>query len=140
MTVWQQLGELLSRWRDYFFPALNLGQRGERLAVKFLRKQGYIIIARDHRNRLGEIDIIAVDGRTVVFVEVKTRTDQDAGHPADAVNADKQRRLTRAAQAYRKRHSLLEHAARFDVIAITWPAGKGRPVIEHFKNAFEATE
>ena len=84
--------------------------------------------------------LIAVDGRTVVFVEVKTRSAHDAGHPAEAVDYDKQRRLTRAASAYRKRHDLLETAARFDVIAITWPAGKGQPVIEHFKNAFEATE
>jgi putative endonuclease len=140
MTVWQMLGDSLQRSWTYFFPTLNLGQRGERLAVKFLRKQGYIIIARNHPGRFGEIDIIAVDGRTVVFVEVKTRTNQDAGHPADAVNADKQRRLTRSALAYRKQHSLEGHAARFDVIAITWPAGKGQPVLEHFKNAFEATE
>jgi putative endonuclease len=140
MTVWQQLGDTLERSWEFFFPTPDLGQRGERLAVKFLRRRGYIIITRDHRSRFGEIDIIAVDGRTVVFVEVKTRTEHGGGHPADAVNADKQRRLTRAAQAYRRQHSLEGHSARFDVIAITWPAGKGQPVIEHFLNAFEATE
>jgi putative endonuclease len=140
MPVWLLLGELLTKWRARWFPPLTLGQQGERAAVKFLRRQGYIIIAQSHRRRFSEIDIIAVDGRTVVFVEVKTRSNQDAGHPADAVDADKQRRLTRAAQVFRKQHSLLEHSARFDVIAITWPAGKGKPLIEHFKNAFDATE
>lgn len=140
MSVWQRLGELLQAWRTSWFAPLTLGQSGERAAARFLKKQGYTIIACGHRDHFGEIDIIAVDGRTVVFVEVKTRSAHDSGHPAEAVDHDKQRRLTRAASAYRKRHDLLETAARFDVIAITWPDGKGQPVIEHFKNAFEATE
>jgi len=102
-----------------------------------LRKLGYIIVARGHRDRIGEIDLVAVDGRTVVFVEVKTRTSQDAGHPAEAVDENKQRKLTKLALAYLKRHDLLECSARFDVVAITWPDAKSRPTIEHFKNAFE---
>jgi putative endonuclease len=73
-----------------------------------------------------------------VFVEVKTRRSQDAGHPADAVDADKQRRLTRLAVGYLRRHNLLEYPSRFDVIAITWPAGRGKPTIEHIKQAFTA--
>ena len=140
MPVWHWLGELFSAWRTSWFAPLTLGQRGERAAARFLKKQGYIIIACSQRDHFGEIDIIAVDGRTVVFVEVKTRSAHDAGHPAEAVDHDKQRRLTRAASSYRKRHDLLETSARFDVIAITWPEGKGTPVIEHIKNAFEATE
>ncbi|MGE0609918.1 MAG: YraN family protein [Pirellulales bacterium] len=125
----------LGRWRT---PP-SLGQRGEAAAAKFLRGLGYVIVARSARHRLGEIDIVAVEGRTVVFVEVKTRESHDAGHPAEAVTPDKQRRLTRLALNYLKRHGLLEHAARFDVVAITWPAGGRRPVIEHIKNAFEAS-
>lgn len=140
MSVWQQLGELFQQWQTAWFAPLTLGQLGERAAAKFLKRHGYIIIECSHRNPFGEIDIIAVQGRTVVFVEVKTRSAHDAGHPAEAVDNEKQRRLTRAAAAYRKRHDLLETAARFDVIAITWPAGKGQPVVEHFQNAFEATE
>jgi putative endonuclease len=85
---------------------------------------------------LGELDIIAADGRTVVFVEVKTRTSTGAGHPADAIDDTKQRRMTQAALAYLKVHGLLSHAARFDVVAITWPDNSRKPVIEHFKNAF----
>ena len=130
------LAELKSKVAAWFAPK-SLGQRGEEAAARFLRKLGYIIVARGHRDRIGEIDLVAVDGRTVVFVEVKTRTSQEAGHPADAVDEHKQRQLTRLALSYMKRHDLLECKARFDVVAITWPDHKGKPKIEHFKNAFE---
>jgi len=130
------LAELRTKIAAWLSPK-SLGRRGEDAAAKFLRKLGYVILARGHRGRIGEIGLIAVDGRTVVFVEVKTRTSQDAGHPADAVDEDKQRRLTRLALAYMKRHDLLECSARFDVVAITWPDAKSKPKIEHFQNAFE---
>jgi putative endonuclease len=130
------LADLRTKVSAWFAPK-SLGQRGEEAAEWFLRKLGYIIVARGHRDRIGEIDLVAVDGRTVVFVEVKTRTSQDAGHPADAVDEHKQRQLTRLALSYMKRHDLLECKARFDVVAITWPDRKGKPKIEHFKNAFE---
>jgi len=124
-------------WRRWFRPA-TLGQRGEALAARTLRRKGYTIVARGSRAALGEIDLVVVDGRTVVFVEVKTRRSQDAGHPADAVDDDKQRRLTRLAIAYLRRHGLLEYAARFDVVAITWPPGRGKPTVEHIPRAFSA--
>ena len=117
----------------------TLGQRGEAAAARHLRRLGYKLISGSTRSRLGEIDIIAVDGRTVVFVEVKTRQSHDAGHPAEAVTPDKQQRLTRLALGYLKRHGLLQHSARFDVVAVTWPNGQRRPILEHVKNAFEAT-
>jgi putative endonuclease len=125
---------------DYVRRALapkTLGQRGEAAAARYLKRLGYVIVARGSHIRRGEIDLIAVDGRTVVFVEVKTRVSHDAGHPAEAVDREKQRRLTRLAMVYLKRHHLLENSARFDVIAITWPKNQRRPTIEHFKNAFE---
>jgi putative endonuclease len=117
---------------------LPLGKRGESAAARYLRRLGYVIVARGDRALIGEIDLVAVDGRTLVFVEVKTRTSQDAGHPADAVDVAKQRRLTRLALAYMKRHDLLDNPARFDVVAVTWPDKGARPVIEHFPSAFEA--
>ena len=123
-------------WRRTFGPK-TLGQRGEAAAARFLKRLGYKIIARGSHIRRGEIDLIAVDGRTIVFVEVKTRVSHDAGHPADAVDRNKQERLTRLAMVYLKRHHLLEHSSRFDVVAVTWPAGQRRPKIEHFQNAFE---
>jgi putative endonuclease len=116
---------------------LPLGRRGENAAARYLRRLGYVIVARGHRDSVGEIDLVAVDGRTLVFIEVKTRTSQDTGHPADAVDEKKQRRLTRLALSYMKRHDLLENSARFDVVAVMWPDKGSRPVIEHFQNAFE---
>jgi putative endonuclease len=85
------------------------------------------------------LDIVAVDGRTVVFVEVKTRVSHDAGHPAEAVDEHKQKQLTQLALAYLRRYHLLDYSTRFDVVAITWPADQKRPTIEHIKSAFEAT-
>ena len=123
-------------WRRWF-PTPPLGQRGETAAARFLQRQGYKIVARQQENRLGEIDIVAVDGRTVVFVEVKTRA--SAGEsPEEAVGDQKQRRLTRLALSYLRSHGLLEYAARFDVVAVTWPEGRRRPTIEHFKDAFSS--
>jgi putative endonuclease len=124
---------------DRLFPPHSLGQRGEDAAVRYLKRLGYTIIARGQRDKLGEIDIIAVDGRTIVFVEVKTRTSTEGGQPEEAVTTVKQQRMTRVALGYLRRHNLLEYAARFDVVAITWPAGERRPQIEHFVSAFEAT-
>ena len=109
------------------FPPKPLGQRGEDAAARFLKRLGYKVLARSSRLWPGEIDLVALDGRTVVFVEVKTRTSQDAGHPAEAVDLRKQRRLTRLAVTFLKRHGLLEYPARFDVVAVTWPPARGRP-------------
>lgn len=134
LRFFQALSQRLCVWRQ----PLSLGQRGEREAARYLRRLGYTIVARGQRDQLGEIDLIAVEGRTIVFVEVKTRTGDVAGHPADAVDHRKQQRLTRLATAYLKRHDLLDCKTRFDVIAVTWPGGKKRPVLEHFKDAFEA--
>jgi putative endonuclease len=130
------LAQFRETWRGWTRPR-TLGQRGEAAATRFLRRLGYTIVARGERDHLGEIDLVAVDGRTVVFVEVKTRRSHDAGHPADAVDEAKQRRLARLALAYLKRHDLLECRARFDVVAVTWPDDRRPPQIEHYKNAFE---
>jgi putative endonuclease len=131
----------LRAWLQRFFPAHSLGQRGEAAAARFLRRKGYKIIARQDRDMFrGEIDLVAVDGRTIVFVEVKTRRSLNTGHPAESVHDDKQRRLTRLALSYLKRHELLEYSARFDVVAVTWPDTARKPTLEHFPNAFDATD
>jgi putative endonuclease len=128
----------LSTWFRRLFPEKPLGRRGESAAARYLKRHGYRILARGDRLWPGELDLVALDRQTIVFVEVKTRRSQDAGHPAEAVDAAKQRRLTRLAVTFLKRHGLLEHPGRFDVVAVTWPEGRRRPTIEHFKNAFEA--
>jgi putative endonuclease len=133
----RQARRLLRRWWWLYLRPRTLGERGELAAVCYLRKRGYRIIAHSQRGPFGELDIIAVDGRTIVFVEVKTRQSHDAGHPADAVDTNKQRRLVRLALAYLKRHDLLECRARFDIVAVTWPSSGKAPRIEHYQNAFE---
>ena len=128
-----------ARFRDWFaqrFPEKSLGDRGEDAAAKFLKRQGFHILARGLDSPLGELDIVAVDGRTVVFVEVKTRRSDDAGRPSEAIDPRKEQRMTQAALAYLKSNRLLNYSARFDVVAITWPDDTRKPTIEHFKNAF----
>mgnify|MGYP001825243097 FL=1 len=127
----------LRDWLKRFFSEVPLGKRGERAAARYLKRRGYKILARGDRLTSGELDLVALDGRTIVFVEVKTRRTAEAGHPVEAVDPAKERRLTRVAVTFLKRHGLLEHSARFDVVAVTWPEGK-RPTIEHFENAFDA--
>jgi putative endonuclease len=130
----------LRSWLAGRFRQKSLGQRGEDAATRYLKRTGYRILARGLDSRLGELDIIAVEDRTIVFVEVKTRTSTGAGHPTDAIDATKQRRMTQAALAYLKSHGLMQHAARFDVIAITWGENVRTPkTVEHLKNAFDAT-
>lgn len=115
-----------------------LGNRGEREAARYLKTKGYRILARQSRSRIGEIDLIALDGNTIVFVEVKTRSSLNAGHPAEAVTPAKQKQLTRTALEWLKRRNHLNSRARFDVIAITWRDG-APPIVDHFQHAFEPT-
>lgn len=114
----------------------QVGKSGESLAADYLRKHGYRILELNARNRLGEIDIVAMDGQALVFVEVKTRLSPDYGNPKHAVTPHKQCRLTRVALAYLKKNHLLHCKARFDVVAIDWT--QGIPQIELIQNAFEA--
>ena len=134
------LRKLVSGWYRKFFPRKPLGHRGEAAAARYLRRRGHKILARGSRLDHGEIDLVTLDHKTIVFVEVKTRESQDRGHPAEAVDQIKQRRLTRLAVMFLKRHGLLESSfsARFDVIAVTWPPEKWFPAMEHFENAFDA--
>jgi putative endonuclease len=112
-----------------------LGERGERAAARYLRRQGMRILERGYRTHAGEIDLIAREGETLVFVEVKARR---RGVPAEAVTPEKQRRLTLTAVGFLKRYRLLEQRWRFDVVAIVWADDRQPPQIEHIRNAFES--
>lgn len=116
----------------------TLGLAGEDLAEQHLVAQGFRILHRQYRSHWGEIDLIAEDGEWVVFVEVKTRRSTAAGHPVEAVHARKQEKLTRLALAWMKQHRSLDHRARFDVVAVLWPADGSPPQITHYRHAFEA--
>lgn len=125
---------------------MSLGDRGERAAIGYLKRKGYLVIAASENLGVGEIDVIAVDRsnvrrggeRVVVFVEVKTRTSTGKGQPADAVDERKRKQISRAAMTYIRRHALEKCATRFDIVSIIWPDGQRRPDIEHFEGAFEA--
>jgi putative endonuclease len=124
---------------DQWRAKRSFGARGEYAAEKFLRRKGYVIVGRRIRSAVGELDLVAVDKGTVVFVEVKARRAQKEGHPTDAVTIQKQRRITRAALLFIKRNHLTEYPARFDVVTVIWPRDRKQPAIEHFIHAFEPT-
>jgi putative endonuclease len=111
------------------------GDRGERAAARYLRRQGMRIVTRGYHTLWGEIDLVARDGDVLVFIEVKTRR---FGAPAEAVTSEKQRRLTMAALHFLRRHDLLVERCRFDVVAIVWAEDRSPPQIEHIRDAFEA--
>jgi len=115
---------------------LSLGRWGEDLACRTLQRLGLKVLARNLRTPVGEIDIVARQGRTLVFVEVKTRRSTVFGTPAEAVGPRKQRQIVRAAQWYLADTRQPQAAVRFDVVAIV--AGPGEPQIEHLPAAFDA--
>ena len=114
---------------------LYLGKSGEKLAVEFLEKNGYKIWERNYRTKLGEIDIIAKDKDTICFIEVKSRTSDRLGSPAESVLGFKQRRISRAALVYLKEKNLLNNKARFDLVSVI--SVRESPEIVLMKNAFE---
>jgi putative endonuclease len=113
---------------------LPLGRRGERAAEKHLRRMGYRIVARNFRAAGAEIDLVAIDGGTLVFVEVKTRRSRAAGTPEEAVDERKQGRMRRAAEVFAKRYRAEDSEMRFDIVAVD--ASGRRLELEVVRNAF----
>jgi len=116
---------------------LYLGRKGEDAAAGFLKRNGYKIIARNFRNKLGEVDIIAYDGHTVCFIEVKTRSSEKFGIPIEAVSSLKQRQISRVALSFLKDNNILNKEARFDVVSVLFV--KEGAKIELIRNAFDMT-
>ena len=118
----------------------QLGQEGEQLAADYLVKKGYRIIERNYRFHRNEIDIIARHGRTLCFVEVKTRLSSAKGHPAEAVTLKKQHEIIKAARAYLALSRQGEGDCRFDVVAIRVQGLDGKRIssfaIDHYPDAF----
>jgi putative endonuclease len=110
------------------------GRSGEQRAVRYLKKSGYQILETNYRNRIGEIDIIAKEGDTLVFVEVKTRNLRFFVHPKEAVTRKKQLKICRVAQYWLKSNQKTGARARFDVVAIL--SDRHTHEIELIKNAF----
>jgi putative endonuclease len=116
----------------------RLGGEGEKLAERFLRKQGYRILARNYRCSCGEIDLIARDGETVAFVEVKGKSTGRFGSPLEAVTARKRQRLVLVAKHYLTACTLHHLHTRFDVVGIRWTTGSA-PSVVLIKDAFRVS-
>ncbi|MDD5595018.1 MAG: YraN family protein [Candidatus Omnitrophica bacterium] len=117
---------------------LELGVQGEEIAVDLLKKNGYKIIARNYRTKLGEIDIIATQADTICFVEVKARRNIKFGLPEESVITTKQKHTARAALFYLKQNKLFDKKARFDVVSILFAAENVESKL--IKNAFMLEE
>ena len=113
----------------------KFGEKGESIAARYLKKNGYQILEQNYRNQLGEIDIIALEKKTLVFVEVKSRKSIHYGSPKWAVTPRKQRKISMVALAYLKSTGQAHASARFDVVTVM--ANRDAPQIEIIKNAFE---
>ncbi len=132
------------RWRDRFSTAepghLRLGARGEKLAARHLRRHGFKILYRNFRGRRGgEIDLVCRERDTLVFVEVKTRTREDFGRPLEAVNLQKQRRISLGGLAWLRLLGDPDILFRFDVVEVVIAKG-AEPRIELIRNAFQLAE
>jgi putative endonuclease len=130
------LGELIDRYYEEmpWRQRLPLGRRGEQIAGRHLRRCGYLILARNYRAMGAEIDLVALERSTLVFVEVKARSGSEAGTPEEAVDEHKRQQIRRAAESYIAARHAEGVAIRFDVIAITG-VGRGRK-LELIKDAF----
>jgi putative endonuclease len=122
----------LLQWFKKEAQHLRTGRIGEAQAEKFLKKAGLKIIARNVRVGYDELDLIAKQDDTLIFVEVKTRAGEDFGRPAAAVNRAKRKKLSRAAMHFLKKNKLRPPYIRFDVVEVVGE----EPEIRHIQNAF----
>src|SRR2546421_4273851 len=134
------IADLSSRWRSRSSSSpprhLRLGTRGENLACRFLRRNGYKILYRNFKGRSGgEIDIVCRDNDTLVFVEVKTRTREDFGRPVAAVDRQKQKRISRGGLAWLRMLDNPDILFRFDVVEVII-TDDAKPRLELIRNAF----
>lgn len=114
-----------------------LGGIGEKAAAEYLESQGYNIIARNFRCKIGEIDIIAADNDIITFIEVKTRSSEIYGHPGEAVNYYKQKKIIQTALVFIKQRKLYDWMSRFDVVEVITDDFNSIVSINLIKNAFE---
>lgn len=114
-----------------------LGAFGEDMACSYLEKQGYKILERNFSCKVGELDIIAIEGETLAFIEVKCRTSTDYGNPSEAVSYYKQNRIVKSALFFMTKYKIFEYMCRFDVIEVLTDGSKESTNINLIKNAFE---
>jgi putative endonuclease len=129
-------GAVLDRWYEKmpWRKGVPAGIRGEQLAARYLKRSGYVILARNYRAAGAELDLVALDDRTLVFVEVKFRAGPGFGTPAEAVDHEKRQRIRRAARAFAEWRGVPDLPARFDVVAISGAGSSCR--LELIQDAF----
>ncbi len=134
MRVWRErvIAEPPAPFRPH-----DLGRRGEHAAAEHLRSLGFRILERGVRTRLGEIDLVALEGDTIVFVEVKSRSGTGFGPPSEAVDRRKQARILRAAETYLVSRGGMERPCRFDVVEVLERPG-GALRCSLIRDAFQA--
>lgn len=113
-----------------------LGRSGEQCAARYLRQQGLRILARNIRTPRGEIDIVAMENKTLVIVEVRTQSNDATKSPEQSIHAHKKRSVLHAAHWFARTRKLTHLPLRIDLIAILWPPG-GKPDIRHYRNAIQ---
>ena len=118
-------------------PTIFIGKRGEDTAEKYLKRYGYRIIEKNYKSHSGEIDIIALDGGTIVFVEVKTRRNDEFGPPELSVNAAKRKKIIKSAFHFLAAKRIKDTPCRFDIVAITESSDRKDKKVNLIKDAFE---
>jgi putative endonuclease len=117
---------------------LKTGQAGEELAAAFLAEKGFRIVDRNFRCASGEIDIVCEDGKTLVFVEVKTRSRATRGEPGEAVGPAKKARLVKAASLYLSRRKAWDRPCRFDLVGVLFLDGE--TLVEHWEDIIDVRD
>jgi putative endonuclease len=118
----------------------DTGRRAESLAAAWLERSGFRIVARNWRRPEGELDLVADDGGTCVFVEVRSRTGDASGDPLETVTARKRARVIRAARLYLDSGAPPAAAYRFDVVGVTFSPDGGEPLVVHIPGAFDLND
>lgn len=113
-------------------PHLRTGERGEALAARYLETQGLTVLSKNWRCPEGELDLVLTDGTTLVVCEVKTRTTDNYGPPAEAVDEAKAARIRRLTRRWRADHGVSHVPTRYDVVSILWPPGE-TPKVSHLR-------
>ncbi len=135
---------LRERLRNLSWPAprrdrrLVLGRRGERAAARHLRRRRYRILIRNYRCPAGEVDLICSHRDAIIFVEVKTRSSDEAQDVQEALRRSQWRRIENAARYFLMQRAAQGRPCRFDLVTVVWPP-RGLPHIEHFQDAFQPT-
>lgn len=117
---------------------LALGQRAEAMAATYLEEHGYTVVARNWRRPEGELDLVVAREGLCVFVEVRSRTGVERGHPLETVNASKRARVLRAARLYLNEEKPPAAVFRFDVVGVTFSLDDTQPEIVHIEDAFQS--